>query len=361
MFSADRLALARRRRGFTKKRLADIAGVTTRAITAFEIGEYPPADETLQRIADALGFPLSFFSGETLEEIYESGVSFRSMKRMTAYQKNSALAAGTLALEISRWVNHRFKLPLSSIPDLRGETPISAARIVRHEWGLGTYSIKNMLHLLESKGVRVFSLFENAREVDAFSMWKDGTPFIFSNRIKSSAHRRFDLAHELAHLTLHKHGAPNGPVAEQEADEFAANFLMPAETVKAVATGAETVNDLIRLKKNWRVSVGALARRLRDTGMVSDWHYRMLCIRISERGFRTSEPEDYPPEQSQVWEKILTSLRDSGMGAAQISSDLSIPPEEVEKLIWGLVTIGVTTPSGPIFRSSKRPNLKLVK
>src|SRR5690606_38595142 len=125
----------------------------------------------------------------------------------------------------------------------------------------------------ESKGVRVFSLYENAREVDAFSMWKGGTPFVFSNTIKTTAHRRFDAAHELGHLILHKHGAPNGPEAEHEADQFAAAFLMPADTVKAVSTRAETVSDLIRLKQKWMVSVSALARRLKDTGMASDWQY----------------------------------------------------------------------------------------
>jgi Zn-dependent peptidase ImmA (M78 family)/transcriptional regulator with XRE-family HTH domain len=361
MVNADRIALARRRRGFSKKNLADAANLTPRSVAAFEAGEYPPSEETLERIANALKFPIAFFIGEALEEIDADGVSFRSMKRMTAAQKHAALAAGAFALEINRWVIKKFKLPEPAVPNLSGESPEAAARIVRHEWGVGNYSIPNMVHLLESKGVRVFSLYENAREVDAFSMWKEGTPYIFSNRIKTAAHRRFDAAHELGHLVLHKHGAPNGPVAEREADAFAAAFLMPADTVKAAASGVETVTDLIRLKKNWMVSVSAMARRLRDIGMISDWHYRNLCIRISERGFRTSEPDDYQPEKSLIWEKILASLRASGGSAAQISDELAIPPEEVEKLIWGLVTIGLTAPSGPVYASTRKPSLRLVK
>lgn len=360
MFNSDRLALARRRRGFTKKYLAEAIGVTVRALTAFEADEYPPSDETIARLAQELRFPTEFFFADPVDSIDEASVSFRSLKRMTAAQKHAALAAGTLALEISDWINSRFKLPEPCLPDLRGERPEEAARIVRTEWGLGTYSIKNMIHLLESKGVRVFSLHENAREVDAFSMWKGSTPFIFSNQQKTAAHRRFDAAHELGHLVLHKHGAPNGPVAEREADAFAAAFLMPADTVKAATTGWETVDDLIRLKAKWMVSVGALARRLRDVGMASEWHYRTLCIRISERGYRTSEPADYPPERSMVWEKIMTSLRASGSGAREISEALAIPPEEVEKLVWGLVTIGLTSSDPISMPSPRRGHLRIV-
>jgi hypothetical protein len=39
---------------------------------------------------------------------------------------------------------------------------------VRQAWGLGELPIKNMVHLLESKGVRVYSLAIDAVEVDAF-------------------------------------------------------------------------------------------------------------------------------------------------------------------------------------------------
>ncbi|MCG0994849.1 XRE family transcriptional regulator [Acetobacter indonesiensis] len=361
MFNSDRLTLARQRRSLTKKQLAEHAGTTPRAITAFESGEYPPAEDTLLHLARVLDFPEHFFYKDAVDIIEEDTVSFRSLKRMTAAQKKAAISAGALAVEINDWLNHRFKLPEPEIPDLRGEAPEEAAKIVRSEWGLGHYSIKNMVHLMEAKGVRVFSLFENAREVDAFSAWKGSTPFIFSNQIKTVAHRRFDIAHELGHLVLHKHGAPAGPEAEKEADMFAAEFLMPADTVKNVATGLETVERLVQMKEKWKVSVAALARRLRDTGMASEWHYRTLCIRISQLGYRTREPNDYAPERSMVWEKVMASLRSTGGGVYQISEELHLPTSEVEKLVWGLTTMALTPNKGPIFQSDKKPVLRLVK
>lgn len=93
--------------------------------------------------------------------------------------------------------------------------------------GLGEAPIANMVHLLETKGVRVFSLVEDCHELDAFSTWLDGTPFVFLNTRKSAERSRMDAAHELGHLVLHRVGRPQGKEAEEEATRFGAAFLMP--------------------------------------------------------------------------------------------------------------------------------------
>ncbi|HTV44386.1 MAG TPA: ImmA/IrrE family metallo-endopeptidase [Stellaceae bacterium] len=361
MFNSARLALARRRRGLTKKELAGIVGITARALTAYEADEYPPAEDVLARLADALEFPAAFFCGDDLDEPDESSVSFRSMKRMTASQRHAALAAGALAFALSEWVEKRFSLPESELPNLQGEEPETAAEIVRQEWGLGQLSVAHMVRLLEAKGVRVFSLVENARQVDAFSLWRGNRPYVFLNTLKSSAHNRYDAAHELAHLVLHKHGAAGGQDAEKEANSFAAAFLMPRASVLAAAPRFATVPNLIQLKKKWLVSVSALARRLRELGLASEWHYRTLCVQISERGYRITEPDDPPRETSRVWEKVLGALRQEGVTKDHIADDLAIPPAEIEKLVWGLATIGLSSPTASHFRSDKRATLRLVK
>src|SRR5260363_245495 len=79
--------------------------------------------------------------------------------------------------------------------------------------------------------VRVFSLSLDTTDVDAFSLWRQRTPFIFLNTRKSAEHARFDAAHELGHLVLHRHGSPQGREAEKEADTFASAFLMPRATL----------------------------------------------------------------------------------------------------------------------------------
>lgn len=362
MFNRTRLTLARKRRGLTKKSLAQLVGLDSRSITGFEAGEFAPSGETLQLLAKQLDFPVEFFAGDDLEEPRPEGASFRSMSRITASQRNAALSAGALAFLISDYVDARFDLPAPDLLDLRDETPTAAVEYLRQHWGIGERPIKNMIHLLEAKGVRVFSLTENFREVDAYSLWKDGRPFIFLNTMKSAEHSRFDAAHELAHLVLHRHGELGGPFAEKQTNEFAAAFLMPKARVRAASPIVPTINHLIDLKKIWGVSVTALAVRLHRLGLLSQWHYECLCIEIQRRGFRLNEPDPAPRETSQVWGKVFTSLKEDGITKSQLAKDLAISTREIEMLVFGLTLIGITSSKGPLFLSPpRRGHLHLIE
>jgi Zn-dependent peptidase ImmA (M78 family) len=249
------------------------------------------------------------------------------------------------------------------LPDLRHERdPEAAANALRQLWGLGQQPIKNLLHLLESKGVRVFSLSIDAKEVDAFSMWKDGVPFIFLNTGKTAEHGRFDAAHELGHLVLHRHAAPNGREAEQEADTFASAFLMPRGAVLAHALRFPTLSQLITLKRTWTVSVAALTYRLHAVGALSDWHYRTLCIEISQRGFRKKEPDEAPREISQALAKIFAALREDGFTKSEIAHQLAVYPAEIDQLAFGLMIQSMTDTAGETAPAAKRSiSLRLVK
>ena len=336
-----RLALARRRRGLTQTALAEKIGVIRRAVVAYEAGEYPPAKDTLARIQATLGFPLDFFYGDDLDQPNLDTGSFRSMSKMTAPQRDMALSQAAIGLHFSKWLDNRFDLPKAHLPDLSREpNPEAAAESLRRAWGLGVLSVRNMIHLLEAKGVRIFSLAVDAREVDAFSMWKGTTPFVFLNTQKSSEHGRFDAAHELAHLVLHKHGSPQGREAEKQANAFASAFLMPRGSVLANKPIFPTYAALVRLKRIWTTSVSALAYRLHELGLVSDWQYRGLCIEITKRG-RNVEPEEAPRETSQILTKVLGVLYADGLGRAKIAQALCIPTSELEQLLFGLAMAGI--------------------
>lgn len=363
MFNPTRLSVARKRRGLTKTRLASAVGVERRAVSAYEAGEYPPAPDTLVRLCEVLNFPADFFSADDLEEPCAEAASFRSMSKMTAGQRDMALGQGAIALHFNRWIEARFELPPAVLPDLRHEgDPEAAAAALRQLWGLGQAPVKNMIHLLESKGVRVFSLSVDASEVDAFSMWKDGTPFIFLNTGKSTEHSRFDSAHELAHLVLHRHGAPNGREAEREADIFASAFLMPRGAVLAQAPRFVTLTQLIKLKSVWTVSVSALAYRLHALDLLSDWLYRTLCIEISQRGFRKKEPAEARRESSQVLAKVFAALREEGLSKHEIARQLGVHPSELDQLAFGLMVMGMTeTAAGAVAGAKRQVALRLVK
>lgn len=336
-----RLTLARKRRGYKKTKLAGLSKVTLRAITAFEAAEYPPSPQTLSRIASVLDFPVQFFYGDDLDEPSLDSGSFRAMSKMTPPQRDMALSQAALGLHFMGWIEGRFELPEADLPDLSREpNPEAAAESLRRAWAVGALSIRNMIHLLEAKGVRVLSLAVDAREVDAFSMWKGARPFVFLNTYKSTEHSRFDAAHELGHLVLHKHGPPQGREAEKQANAFASAFLMPRGSVLANAPRLPTYSTLVQLKKVWTTSVSALSYRLHELGVISDWQYRGLCIEIAKRG-RNTEPDEAPRETSLVLPRVLAALYEDGFSRARIANELCIPSSELEQLIFGLAMTGI--------------------
>lgn len=341
-FNPERLTLARQKRKLTKTALANLAGVVTRSISAYECGATIPTAETIMALSQALKFPAEFFFAPPIDHPEVDAVSFRSLSSMTAGQRDSALAASQLAIALTSWIENRFILPECKLNDLRDYTPENAAASIRTCWGLGQKPIKNAIHLLESNGVRVFSLAEDCKQVDAYSFWLNSTPFIFLNTFKSGEHSRFDAMHELGHLVMHRHGGPDGRAAEHEADAFASAMLMPKEDILAQAPRLATIPSLIQLKKRWTVSLSALNYRLHALRITTDWHYRTLCIQISENGFRSREPEPCKRETSQMLQKVLAALKSDGISRSDIANALCIRNDDLDAIMFGLVMTSIS-------------------
>ena len=380
MFNPSRLVLARHRRELTATALAQAADLSPRMISLYENGHSVPTDENVQALADTLRFPVTFFHREDPPELTVEQTSFRALSKTPAKRRDAARSSGQLAIMLDDWITGQFGLPHANLPSLtvfsrlapdverdtsstnhiQVETPEIAAEVIRAGWGMGNSPIPNLLHLLEAQGVRVFSLADNCREVDAFSFWHGRTPFIVLNTTKSGERGRFDAAHELGHLVLHHEDrAPQGPQAEQEADRFAAAFLMPRASVLAQVPHMAPIDLVLEAKERWRVAAMALTHRLHEIGLSSDWHYRQLCVELSKRGYRSAEPGGIARESSQVLNKVFTALRAEGSRPATIARDMDITVADLNNLVFGLVMSaheGGRAASAPL-----RPKLALVR
>jgi Zn-dependent peptidase ImmA (M78 family)/DNA-binding XRE family transcriptional regulator len=358
----SRLDLARRRRGLTKKQLAADAGISVRVLSDYERSEKEPTDATLRRIAATLDFPVEFFAGDDIDEPTIAGVSFRALSSMTARQRDQATGAAAIALTLDRWARERFDLPAPDVPRLRHESPDAAAEAVRIAWGLGQKRAPNMVHLLESHGVRVFSLVQECAEVDAFSFWLDGAPYVFLNGMKTAERSRMDAAHELAHLVLHFWGGPSGRAGEQEAHAFASAFLMPQRSVLADVPHGATVPQIVKARKRWNVSAMALAYRMTKLGLLTEWQARSTYIQLGRLGYRDGEPRGMERETSQVWAKIFDALRREGMSRRDVARCLNVTVDELNAAVFGLVVSRPESPEHTRAEPSppRRPELHLV-
>jgi len=360
------ITFARTRRCLTKKRLAEALGITSRSLQNYETGVSTPDTALLARIASYLKFPESFFFlEEELPVLREQAVSFRKLSKMTEAMKMCTFTAGTLAFKFNQWMEERFNLPQADLADLSDLPAEEAAATLRRAWGLGNAPIPNMVHLLESKGIRVFSLPEEIRDVDAFCTWYEGTPFVFLNTLKSAERSRFDAAHELGHLVRDvysmQHGEAHEPQMEREANAFASAFLMPKESVIANQPPAYTLGYLIKLKGYWGVSLAALAYRFNALGLVSEWNYRSLCIEIAKHGYRSQEPEPMARETSQLLTKVFDILRSQKHSPRDIAKSLCLSVDEINALTFNLTKLSVVSGASTVSQTPKAaPKLRLV-
>ena len=336
-FNPQRLSIARKRRLLNQKGFAELVGVSAHTVSRCEKGLTVPSEETIEQFAKASGFPKEFFYGPNLDEPDPSLVSFLSQKAMTAATRDAALAAGAIGFMLSDWVEQRFDLPPSRLPDLHLYEPEEAATTLRREWSLGEKPISNIVHRLESKGVWILSLAENSKRVNAFSLWRSDRAYTFLNTMKSAENSRFDAAHELGHLVLHQDGKVTGREAEDQANQFASAFLMPRADVLAVLPRVHYLEQIVQAKKRWRVSVAALNYRLHKLRITSDWKYRDLCIQISQHKYNVKEPHEIERERSVVWQKVMMTLWSEKTTQKDIARQLNLPLSEVNTLIFGIL------------------------
>lgn len=371
MFYPEKLTLARKRRGLTKAKLAELSGLSVRTITSYETPSIidTTSNETVERLAEVLRFPVEFFSGELPTTIDSNAVSFRAVTKLSAKLRDASLAAGDLALMLNNWMHKEFELPPTNLPDYSRDTkmtPEAAAIALRQEFGIGELSIKNIVHLIESRGVRVFSLAEDCSEVDAFSFWQDGEAFMLLNTQKTYERSRFDAAHELAHLVLHKQLPENRREAELEADQFASAFLMPRSSFLAKIPLSPSFYQLDGYKKHWKVSLAAMVKRSHDLKLTTEWQNRALNIELGKRGYRKSEPNPSCSERetSLLLRMALDYAQEQGRRGIDISEEIMIPVEELRNLtfdhpIFNLEVIkGKGSPSR--FKVHKAPDLKVI-
>jgi len=354
-FQPSRMLAARLRRGFTVNTLAEAMGVDRRTISRHDAGLFAPSAEHLRAAARALRFPERFFLGSDIGVLAPEAASFRWSSKRTARQRDMALGSAAVAGAFNGEIEQLYALPERDLPDLAHRSdPKQAAEFVRRKWNLDERPIESMMQLLESKGVRIFSLPADAASAGPFSLWHRNHPFILLDAANPQYERRFDLARELGHLLLHR-GA--GPKAQQAAIAFGGAFLMPTDAMHADAPHPPALEKVIALAHKWGVPLAAIAHRLHKLGLLSEWQYRRIRDQITEHGAADEgTPAGARRETSSLLQQVFASLRGRGITKHKIAGSLHVYPTDVDVLTFGLAIIGL---DGAVSSEHLRPRLTL--
>lgn len=370
----SRLQDARRALRLTQTDLAEQVGVTRQAVSAYERGDKAPEAETFQKISEALGQPAAFFTTPDAPDFGQYSVRFFRKVGPDTIRRNDACGVLTSWFaQTARYLDTFVNYPVVDLPEATPSAPSgrystdeieAIAEDCRRRWGLGLGPISNVAGLLESKGVTLCRYEIAGERIDAFSFWNGDRPFVFMASEKESGSRvRFDLAHELGHLILHRWIEPQEvadpktlKVIEREADRFAAAFLLPSRSFPAEVYSTR-LDAFLDLKRRWRVSVQGMIYRCHDLGVIDENQFTNLYKQLSFRKWRTREPLDDPKiipiEQPKMMRRAMELVLDSGrLHPDEILATLALSPTLIEAFC-GL-------PGGALARSeSPAPDLTL--
>lgn len=323
----------------TLRELADRVACSPAAISQFESGDRRPSERLVAALALALGFPSGFFFAGKIEPLSaesrsetSSVATFRSLRSLTARSRARALASGVIAAEFSRAISHRVRTPEVRLPDLSEHGPETAAATLRAAWTLGTGPISNALHVIEAHGGRAFWMRDECDEVDAFSFWREGQPFMMLSSKKTPERGRRDVGHELGHLVLHKNCQVFDRTVEDEAEQFASAFLLPKAQFSAECGANPTPARIGELKARWAVSRASVVRRAFELDLMTEWRYRSEFVAMAETG-RVIEADPIAREESLLFTRLMPMFIESGIYLSDLAEELFVRVSELLNLI----------------------------
>ncbi len=336
----EMVVLAREYRGLTQEELARKLYVSQAKIARIEGGLQREIPEVLMDfIVEALSFPHDFFTQN------EDRIGFGSSAYF--YRKKSDLSASDrkrvhglvnlLRIGVKRYmsfveVGAKRPLPVLDLANY-GNSPTKIAQALRGMWKLPDGPIKNLTALVESAGVIVMPCDFGTRSIDATSLrLTEMPPLIFINFDIPGDRWRFTLCHELGHLIMH-----DIPVdtMEDEADAFAAEFLMPEVEMRAQFSQYSRLRlqDFRNFKQHWKTSMGSLIERAHDLQFLDDNQRRYLWITMSKLDFRLREPDPIEVEQPKTFKNIVQYfLKELKYGPEDFQKLLKLNPLELESL-----------------------------
>jgi Zn-dependent peptidase ImmA (M78 family)/transcriptional regulator with XRE-family HTH domain len=333
-FDGDRLTLARQLAGLRKNALAGLIGKTPTAVAAYESGQKKPAPATIAALSLALEVEPAFFTARPRATTAATTPHFRSLRSTSQISRDQAAAYGRLAVDISVVIERHVEFPARGLPscpvpiDAAGRLPEEAAALVRRRWNLSAGPVRHLIRLVENHGcLVVFSPMGNAT-VDAYSFDTPQRPVMLLNPMKDDYYRqRFDVAHELGHLVMHVDAEPGGRAVEDQANRFAAEFLMPAEDIVDQLPSRADWRRLGELKQHWNVSLQALLYRARTLQVMSDVTYRNAMTTVTNRGWRRREPGPRPLlEQPSLLPKAVGLLTEqTGVDERELAAECQAP------------------------------------
>lgn len=364
---AQNMRRLRVKNNLSQKDLADRAGISVPSVSNLENQRVDvPRVRTIRLLAKALNVSVH----ELLAPVQElKSVRFRSSRKMRT--RENILAEVSQRLGSFNFVENvvgdkREFLFREVIPHCSAANPREAAHLCRKALNLKSKEpIHDICGLLEYAGVKVLPISMASEGFFGLSVAEeDGGPAVVVNTWDQIPVERwiFSAAHELGHLILHREAFDVGESVESEEEEnqanvFAAYFLMPDEGFKSEwndASGLNWIDAVMKVKRIFNVSYKTILVRLIDHGVVDNsiWKKFNLAYKkrfrqrlpFKEEPWAIESPEPFSIKQFDFFEDRLSRLTRRAIESEQISLGkgaeiLGVPLSEMRHILQSWVAV----------------------
>lgn len=349
-FQSERLKQLRLAFGITQTSLAEMVGRASGNISKWENGLQIPEAEAFQRLCEVFGVSENWLLEEQIVTSEATPFFFRSQISATSTARDIAEVRLEWLQDISYKLQESLEFVEVNVPHLEESNCklISDQEIeqiatkCRQAWGLGIAPIPNVVQVMENAGIVCARTTLGHLKMDGVSNWYelDQRPYVLLVADKANGIRnRFDAAHELGHVVLHRHISKeqyesNYTLLESQAHRFASAFLMPAESFLREVRWP-TLDTLLALKPRWKVSVAAMVRRCLDLEIINDTTTTRLWKARSARGWVKGEPMDseFEFERPQLVARGVKMLVENKvLSRSQVRQLLGLPLSILETL-----------------------------
>lgn len=357
--NGEKLRIARHLSGYSITDLAKILGISKQSLSQYENGtEIKP--DIYFKLLNILKCDKEFLEVPFKNEVNINNTFFRASASANATEKKCQETKTTILAQIYILLLNHLNLPKLNLPHLDKSLSIEEkANYLRKFWGLNDKPIQNMIKCLENNGI-IVSTFnssdnESSNKIDGytqqFSSIIEGKInklycVIVENDKRSLARKNFSLAHELGHIILHSDDyymektKTEQTIIEKQANDFAAAFLLPKQSYYNDAKYINNLDNFIKLKQKWYVSIGAMMMRSRDLGCINNQEYLRLIKNYSYRRYKKEEPLDdiFITYKPQLFKQSFDLLFRNGYTIEKLKEELienglSLSLEQLEDIL----------------------------
>lgn len=300
--------------GMSLRDMGEKLNVSHQTIKKYEENELTPNSERLIEISKLFNINLS----DLLNAFIVPELKFENFRKRSKLSKTKEkglymLIGDEIAkyLEVLDFANEDYSFDKNKwnfdVNDVEDIEKISIE--VRNLLGVSDdCALDNLTDKLEDNNFLILEI-NYEEQFDGFCEYVDDLAFIILSS-KGFERNRFTLAHELAHLILNFKEHLNEKEKEHYCDIFASSLLMPAKAMKrefefnnSIITRNVSINEIILIAKEYKVSLNAVIMRLYSLGIIDEYKKKNLFILLSKSGLRTNQikiVDEHPTRKNKI-------------------------------------------------------------